>query len=104
MGEIVPQPTIGHIIGATAEYHGITRDLLLSRNRIVLVTRARHQAMYLAYELTGRSYRSIGSSFARDYSGVRRSCLQVGGHLDDDREPWCADVAAVRARLGVRWA
>jgi chromosomal replication initiator protein len=56
------------IIDETAEYFGLHRDDLLSKNRSRPLTTARHMAMYLQREFTGLSLIKIAELFNRDHT------------------------------------
>ena len=56
------------IIDETADYFGLQRDDLLSKNRSRPLTTARHMAMYLQREFTGLSLIKIAENFNRDHT------------------------------------
>jgi len=68
--------TIAAIQQATAKYFGCTvNDLTANR---LAHARARHVAMYLCREMTGKSFPTIGRAFGdRDHSTVIYACRKV---------------------------
>jgi len=99
------QPSIQDIIHVVAEHYSLAADELISRGRHRAVSDARQVAMYLARQLTGRSYASIGRRFGgRDHSTVIHACNKVKDRTDvqegfeDELESIRTEVqAAVRA-------
>jgi chromosomal replication initiator protein len=52
-------------------------DLLNSPARDARMVRARHLAMYLVREVSGRSYPALGRMFSRHHTAVMRGCRKV---------------------------
>lgn len=62
---------------AVAAHYGLTDADMVSHDRHRRLARPRQVAMYLARELTGRSYPELGRMFNRDHSTVvhARDCI-----------------------------
>jgi chromosomal replication initiator protein len=65
------------ILEETAQYFGLTRDDLTSKNRSRPLTTARHVAMYLLRDQTGLSLLRIGERFERDHTTVMHGIRKV---------------------------
>jgi chromosomal replication initiator protein len=74
--------TFDEILDAAASQFGVSREALSGRSRRPDVATARHVAMYLAHELSGRNYSQIAREMRRDPStvlhAVNRMSLQLG--------------------------
>ena len=75
---------IEDILCAVAEYYKVKRSDIMSDRRPQHLVRARHMAMYLARELTNRSYPDIGQTFGRDHSTVNSACKKVAERKGTD--------------------
>jgi chromosomal replication initiation ATPase DnaA len=60
------------VLSTTACVYGLAPAVLRSRDRSVRVAEARAVAAFLAYELTGASYRDVGAELERDKGTVCR--------------------------------
>lgn len=72
------------ILCAVAKYYKVKRSAIMSDRRPQHLVRARHMAMYLARELTNRSYPDIGQTFGRDHSTVNSACKKVAERKGTD--------------------
>lgn len=71
-------PKVSEIIGATAAYFKIAPDEILSGRRIKPLVIPRHVAMYLARQLTLRSFPEIGRFMGgRDHTTVLHACNKI---------------------------
>lgn len=55
-----PRPSLARVLAATARHHGLSVDSLIGPSRSRTVSQARSLAMYLARQLTQRSFAEIG--------------------------------------------
>ena len=70
--------TVDDIQRAVAEYYGLKKEDLLSERRTRSVARPRQTAMYLAKQLTTRSYPDIGRRFGgRDHTTVLHAVRRI---------------------------
>lgn len=70
--------TVDDIQRAVAEHYGLKKDDLLSERRTRSVARPRQTAMYLAKQLTTRSYPDIGRRFGgRDHTTVLHAVRRI---------------------------
>jgi chromosomal replication initiation ATPase DnaA len=78
---------IEEIQQATAQHFGLACEDLLANTSVIAVSRPRHVAMYLARELTTKSYAEIGESFAgRDHSSVLHAVKRIRELLAHDAD------------------
>lgn len=95
-----PQParraaSIDQVLQATAKYHQLSMDDLLSKRRTKAVVRARQIAMYLAREETDASFPQIGAALGgRNHSTVLHGYQKIAGEvdLDDDLRRELSDI------------
>ena len=90
---------IEEIQHATAQHFGISREELLNDERATTVARPRHVAMFLARELTTKSFAEIGECFGgRDHSVVQHAVRRIRQRLAGDAE-LARSVDCIRAAL-----
>ena len=66
---------------------GVGIDLIKSCRHDAHIVRARHIVMYLAREITGRSYPQIGRDMGgKDHSGVMHGCRRIASRIAQDAE------------------
>ncbi|WP_343035100.1 chromosomal replication initiator protein DnaA [Fodinicola acaciae] len=81
-----PEITATQIMGATAEYFGVTIDDLCGQSRSRVLVNARQVAMYLCRELTDLSLPKIGQSFGnRDHTTVMHADKKIRQHMAERR-------------------
>ena len=80
----LPKPTVNDIISLVADRYGITPAELLEGGRAAQSVTARHIAMRLAREITGKSYPQLGRAFRCDHTTVMYACRAVEGHAVGD--------------------
>jgi chromosomal replication initiator protein len=81
------RPTIHRIALATSRVLSVPLAELRGRSRRRGVAAARHTAMFLAYELTGKSFHQIGAYFGgRDHTTVMHGCRQTQRRLESQPE------------------
>jgi len=101
-----PQPTrratsIDQVLQATAKYHQLSMDDLLSKRRTKAVVRARQIAMYLAREETAASFPQIGAALGgRNHSTVLHGYQKIAGEVDLD-EDLRREVSDIRRQLNL---
>jgi len=72
------------IISAVAKYYEVSLRDLVSCRRTRGIVRPRHVAMYLAKELTGHTFPTIGRAFAREHSTVVHAYGQIAARRLQD--------------------
>lgn len=92
-------PKIETIQSVVADFYEVRRLDILSPRRVATVVHPRQVAMYLAKELTLRSYPDIGRRFGgRDHTTVLHTYRKIGGLILSD-EKLLADVNAIKIRI-----
>lgn len=82
-----------------AQHYGISKADFLGQRKIRAVVRPRHIAMYLAREMTTRSFPIIGNCFrGRDHTTVLHACRAIK-KLMLESETLAADVVLLRERI-----
>lgn len=89
------RPTVVQIMEESARHFDVEVSALTSGSRQKTVVRARQCAMYLAYDLTGKSYSEIAQSFFVDHTTVLHAVRRVR----NCEVPWGGEVDHVRRRL-----
>lgn len=92
------EPTIRAIQEAVCEAYGLTLQAMLGERRSVTIARPRQIAMYMAANLTNRSYPTIGRAFDRDRTTVMHGVSIIHGLLLRDSE-MAAKIAEITANL-----
>jgi chromosomal replication initiation ATPase DnaA len=65
------------ILDAVLKVTGHSQSLIFSNRREKNVALARHIAMYLTIELTGKSYPKVGEMYQKDHSSVHNACRKI---------------------------
>ncbi len=78
--------TIDGVIDSTASFYNVSVDDIKSTNRIAKTAYARQIAIYLAKELTGESFPSIGECFNRKHTTIMYSHQKVKTDIATDRK------------------
>lgn len=78
--------TVEKIAQSVANYFNLTLKELKSTARQQKIAKARHIAIYLARDVLGMSYESIGDYFAKKHSTIMYSCDMVVDKLKVDNE------------------
>lgn len=86
-----------------AEYYGIRLGELVSGRRCRPLVRARHVGMYLAKEITDRSFPRIGRIFNKDHTSVIHAVQKIGREIKTDPQLQ-RDVAEIRAMIAQKAA
>lgn len=73
----LPRPTIHQVMTATATAFGVPLLRLQGKQRSQDLVLARHVAMYVCREVTGRTLKEIGKEFRRDHSTVTYGLRRV---------------------------
>lgn len=93
------RPTIRQVIDMVAEHYGVTAQDLCSGCRVKKYMIPRQVAMYLAKNLTCRSYPMIGAALGgRDHTTIMNGVQKIGRSLPDNAG-LARDVAALRLKL-----
>jgi chromosomal replication initiator protein len=91
--------TVDDIQKAVAEHYGLKQADLLCERRTRAVARPRHAAMYLAKQLTTRSYPDIGRRFGgRDHTTVLHAVKRIEALKNED-VVLAADLDAITRKL-----
>ena len=81
--EAISPITIADVKKVVGEHFGFSVAELSSKRRTQAVTHARHLAMYIARDIVGSSYPSIGAEFGgRDHSTVIHACTKILKELE----------------------
>jgi chromosomal replication initiator protein len=81
-----PEITAAQIMGATADYFGVSLDDLRSQSRSRVLVNARQVAMYLCRELTDLSLPKIGQEFGgRDHTTVMHADRKIRQQMAERR-------------------
>lgn len=87
------EPTIALILSVVCDFYGVKPLAVKSARRAKTLTLPRHVAMYLARELTTRSFPEIGRRIGnRDHTSVMHACRKINdwrktdGRLSDEIE------------------
>lgn len=92
-------PLVRDIQRAVAAHYGQSIGEMLSQRHTPRLARPRHIAMYLARELTPRSYPEIGRMFRRDHTTVMSGVSRISSSRAAD-QGLDADIRAISASLG----
>ncbi|NLX10869.1 MAG: chromosomal replication initiator protein DnaA [Chloroflexi bacterium] len=93
---------LSHVLEATAKYHQLSLDDLMSKRRTKAIVRARHIAMYLAREETEATLPQIGAALGgRNHSTVLHGYQKIADEVagDDDLR---REVSDIRRQLYVQ--
>ena len=91
----VPKASVLEIQRHVAEYYSLPIEAMTARCRLRSMTLPRQVAMYLARQMTGRSFPEIGDRFERDPATVMHAVRHVAARLETDPD-LAAEVAALR--------
>jgi hypothetical protein len=80
------KPRVSDIQRAVAEHFGVPLDDMLSPDRTHVTAHPRHVAMYLARELTAKSFPQIGRRFGRGHATVLHAVIRIEGQIARDAE------------------
>jgi chromosomal replication initiation ATPase DnaA len=97
------KPRVNDIQRAVAEHFGVQVDDMLSTDRTHATARPRHVAMYLARELTAKSFPQIGRRFGRHHGTVVNAVSLIEEQIAHDAE-LAARVERIRDLLQTREA
>ncbi len=91
--------TVDEIQKVVAEHYGLKQQDLLCERRTQALARPRHAAMYLAKQLTTRSYPDIGRRFGgRDHTTVLHAVKRTEARKAED-SVLAADLEALTRKL-----
>lgn len=93
--------TIASIMEAARAHYGLGPCEIASKHRDRRIARPRQVVMYLARQLTKRSFAEIGRALRRDHTTVMHGSATIERLLSRD-QALAADVAAIRDRLAGR--
>lgn len=81
------RPSFGQIVGAVSGHYRISVEDICGQSRKAPIVHARHVAVYLVRELTGDSWKQIGSLFGdRDHTSMMHGHRKVSELIAEDRE------------------
>ena len=80
------RPRLDQIIRVVADRYGIGVSWLIDHRRTAPLVEARHVVVYLARELTDRSYPQIGRRLDRDYSTCIYAAQSMSARVASDPE------------------
>lgn len=86
------------VLAATATYHQMSMDDLLSKSRTKEVVRARQVAMYLAREETDSSLPQIGEALGRNHSTILHGYKKIASEIPLD-DALRHELSAIRRQL-----
>lgn len=93
-----PKLLVAHIQATVAAYYGIDIRRMTSNHRDRTFCRPRQIAMYLAVEMTPKSYPEVGRRFNRDHTTVIHAVRSVQKRMAEDAEV-AEDIRILRERL-----
>jgi chromosomal replication initiator protein len=93
-----PRLMVSHIQATVAAYYQIPVRMMTSHHRDWQVSHPRQIAMYLAAELTPKSYADLGRRFNRDHTTILFALKAVQARMAADQEI-AEDVRVLRERL-----
>lgn len=76
--------SVQHIINTTAEHYGIERREMMSKSRVVKLSKPRQVAMYLCYIEGRRTLTTIARYFGKDHTTVLHAKLSVHKQIQND--------------------
>lgn len=95
-----PRVTIRDIQDVVAEFYGTTREMLCAPKRTKALARCRFIAVYLANEMTGKTYPEIGMRFGnRDKATIVHAVDTIREALKTD-EQLAGELDMIRCRIG----
>ena len=86
------------MLAATATYHQLSMDDMLSKSRTKEVVRARQVAMYLAREETEASLPQIGVALGRNHSTILHGYNKIANEIPLD-DALRHELSAIRRQL-----
>lgn len=95
-----PRVTIRDIQDVVADFYGTTREMLCAPKRTKALCRCRFIAVYLANEITGKTYPEIGMRFGnRDKATIVHAIDTVHEQIKTDAQ-LVAELDMLRCRIG----
>lgn len=83
----MPKPGFEDIVTVVSRHYRISKDDILGTSRKAPIAHARHVSVYLVREITGDSWKHIGTLFGgRDHSSMMHAHNKVRGIANHDRE------------------
>jgi len=83
----MPKPGFDDIVSIVSRHYRIPMDDILGTSRKAPIAHARHVSVYLVREITGDSWKHIGTLFGgRDHSSMMHAHNKVRGMANHDRE------------------
>ena len=83
----MPKPGFEDIVTVVSRHYRIGKDDILGTSRKAPIAHARHVSVYLVREITGDSWKHIGTLFGgRDHSSMMHAHNKVRGLANHDRE------------------
>jgi chromosomal replication initiator protein len=92
--------TMDDILEVVCNYFSVNIDDVKSEKRLKTLVIPRHLAMYLAKELTTKSYPDIAKNFNRkNHATVLHACRKIGELIKSEDEDICRQVKEITAKL-----
>ena len=83
----MPKPGFEDIVTVVSRHYRIPKDDILGPSRKAPIAHARHVSVFLVREITGDSWKHIGTLFGgRDHSSMMHAHNKVRGMANHDRE------------------
>ncbi len=81
------RPGVEQILDVVSKHFRIPVDEIQGQSRKAPITHARHVAVYIAREITGNSWKHIGSQFGdRDHTSIMHAHAKISNMMTRDRE------------------
>jgi chromosomal replication initiator protein len=81
------KPGVDQIVDAVGKHFRISTDEIKSASRKAPIVHARHIAIYITRELTGDSWKHIGSNFGdRDHTSMMHGYQKINEMMHQDRD------------------
>lgn|SRR5271166_3470642 len=87
-------PSCNEVITEVCRVFKVNRDHVLGARRAWKLVVARHVAMYVCRETTGRSLPEIARRFNRDHTTVIHACAKIGGMKDPELQTTISEIIA----------
>src|SRR5207302_7018536 len=84
---ILRKPSFGQIVETVSKHYKIATDEIKGTKRNAPIVHARHVAVFLTRELTGDSWKHIGSLFGdRDHTSMMHGYQKISEMMHQDKE------------------
>jgi chromosomal replication initiator protein len=84
---ILAKPSFDQIVGAVSKHYKIAADEIKGTSRKAPIVHARHIAIFLTREITGDSWKHIGSLFGdRDHTSMMHGYTKISELMNQDKD------------------